>query len=43
MGLLTQSPSIVDQAGEWYAQHPTLVKTIGAGSLTLNLTLLSKK
>jgi len=38
-----QNPSIVDQAGEFYAQHPTLVKAIGAGSLALIMSHLSRK
>ena len=29
--------SIVDRAGEFYAQHPTLVKSIGAGALAILL------
>lgn len=39
----TQDPSIVDRAGEFYAQHPTLVKALGAGSLALIMSHLSKK
>jgi len=38
-----QNPSIVDQASEFYAQHPTLVQTLGAGSLALIMSHLSKK
>jgi hypothetical protein len=38
-----QNPSIVDQAGEFYAQHPTLVKALGAGSLALIMSHLSQK
>ncbi len=37
-----QNPSIVDQAGEFYAQHPTLVKALGAGSLALIMSHLSR-
>ena len=38
-----QNPSIVDQAGEFYAQHPTLVKALGAGSLALIMSHLSRQ
>lgn len=38
-----QNPSIVEQAGQFYAQHPTLVKTLGAGALALVLSHLSRK
>ena len=36
-------PSIIDQASAFYAQHPTLVKALGAGSLALIMSHLSKK
>ncbi|MBV8843673.1 MAG: hypothetical protein JO307_12765 [Bryobacterales bacterium] len=38
-----QNPSIVDQAGQFYAQHPTLVKALGAGSLALIMSHLSRQ
>jgi hypothetical protein len=38
-----QNPSIVDQAGEFYAQHPTLVQALGAGSLALIMSHLSQR
>jgi hypothetical protein len=38
-----QNPSIVDQASAFYAQHPTLVQALGAGSLALIMSHLSKK
>ena len=38
-----QDPSIVDQASAFYAQHPTLVKALGAGSLALIMSHLSGK
>jgi len=38
-----KNPSIVDQAAGFYAQHPTLVKTIGAGALALLLSRLSRR
>lgn len=38
-----RNPSIVDQASAFYAQHPTLVQALGAGSLALIMSHLSKK
>jgi hypothetical protein len=38
-----QDPSIVDQASAFYAQHPTLVKALGAGSLALIISHLFAK
>jgi hypothetical protein len=38
-----QNPSIVEQASAFYAQHPTLVKALGAGSLALIMSHLSRK
>jgi hypothetical protein len=35
------NPSIVDTAASFYAQHPTLVKTIGAGALALLMSRIS--
>jgi hypothetical protein len=35
------NPSIVDKASEFYAQHPALVKGIGAGALALLMSHLS--
>jgi hypothetical protein len=35
-----QNPSIVDRAGEFYAQHPTLVQALGVGSLTMIMSHL---
>jgi hypothetical protein len=34
-------PSIVDAAASFYAQHPTLVKAIGAGALALLMSRIS--
>jgi hypothetical protein len=36
-----RDPSIVDTAASFYAQHPTLVKTIGAGALALLMSRIS--
>jgi hypothetical protein len=38
-----QDPSIVDQASQFYAQHPPLVKALGAGSLALIMSHLSQR
>lgn len=35
-------PSIIDQASSFYAQHPTLVKALGAGSLALIMSHMSR-
>ncbi len=39
----SQDPSIVDRASEFYAQHPTLVQALGAGSLALIMSHLSRR
>ena len=36
------NPSIIDEASNFYAQHPTLVKTLGAGSLALIMSHMSR-
>jgi len=36
-----KNPSIVDQAAGFYAQHPALVKTIGAGALAFLMSRIS--
>ena len=36
-----KNPSIIDTAAGFYAQHPTLVKSIGAGALALLMSRLS--
>jgi len=38
-----RNPSIIDQAGQFYSQHPQLVKALGAGSLALIMSRLSKR
>ena len=38
-----QDPSIVDRVGEFYAQHPTLVKTLGAVALSAVMGSLSQR
>lgn len=37
------NPSIVDEAGSFYAQHPTLVKALGAGALALVMSHMSQQ
>jgi hypothetical protein len=36
-------PSIVDRAGSFYAQHPGLVKTLGAGVLSIAMAKLAQR
>jgi hypothetical protein len=36
-------PSIIDRASEFYAQHPTLIKSLGAGALALIMSHLSQR
>ena len=38
-----QNPSIVDTVSDFYAQHPTLVKTLGATALTIAMSQMSKR
>ena len=38
-----QNPSIIDQAGRFYSQHPKLVQALGAGSLALIMSHLSRR
>jgi len=37
-----KDPSIVDAAAGFYAQHPTLIKAIGAGALALMMSKISQ-
>lgn len=37
-----QNPSIVEEAGNFYAQHPTLVKTLGAAALSIAMAHMSR-
>ncbi|MEP6715320.1 MAG: hypothetical protein ABJC09_07080 [Terriglobia bacterium] len=38
-----QNPSIVDQASQFYAQHPKLVQGLGAGALALIMSHISQR
>jgi hypothetical protein len=38
-----QDPSIIDRAGEFYSQHPTLVKSLGVGALTVIMSHISQR
>jgi hypothetical protein len=38
-----QDPSIVDRAGEFYAQHPKLVQGLGAAALALVMSHVSQR
>jgi hypothetical protein len=37
-----KDPSVIDRASEFYAQHPTLVKTIGGGALAIALAKIAQ-
>ncbi|HEX8138316.1 MAG TPA: hypothetical protein VF544_12050 [Pyrinomonadaceae bacterium] len=39
----TKDPSIIDQLSNFYAEHPTLVKTLGAAALTIALAKLAER
>jgi hypothetical protein len=36
-------PSVIDQVSNFYAEHPTLVKTLGAAALTIALSQIAKR
>ena len=36
-------PSIIDQASNFYAQHPTVVKALGAGALAMIMSHISQR
>jgi len=38
-----QNPSVIDQISDFYAQHPTVVKGLGAAALGIALNHLSKQ
>ncbi|MGC2660745.1 MAG: hypothetical protein WA324_22545 [Bryobacteraceae bacterium] len=38
-----QDPSVVERAGNFYAQHPQLVQALGAGALALIMSHLSER
>ena len=38
-----QNPAIIDHASQFYSQHPKLVQVLGAGSLALIMSHLSKR
>jgi hypothetical protein len=37
------NPSIIDRVSEVYAQHPTLIKTLGAAAMTIALSHLANR
>lgn len=39
----SKDPSIIDQVSNFYAEHPTLVKTLGAAALTITLAKLAER
>ena len=38
-----QDPSVIDQVSNFYAEHPTLVKTLGAAALTIALSQIAQR
>jgi hypothetical protein len=38
-----QDPSIIDRMSEIYAEHPTLIKTLGAAALTIAMKKISEQ
>ena len=39
----SKDPSIVDRASDFYAQHPTLIKTLGSAALTIALAKVAER
>jgi hypothetical protein len=39
----SKDPSIVDRASEFYAQHPTLIKTLGSAAMSIALARLAER
>lgn len=37
-----RDPSVIDRASEFYSQHPTLIKTLGAGALAVMMSRMSR-
>jgi hypothetical protein len=37
------SPGIFDRLGEFYAQHPQLVKTLGSAAITIALAKIAER
>lgn len=38
-----KDPSVIDTLSGFYAQHPTLIKTLGAGALTIALAKIAER
>jgi hypothetical protein len=38
-----QDPSIIDRVSEIYAEHPTLIKTLGAAALTIAMRKIAEQ
>ena len=36
-------PSIIEKASSFYAQHPTLIKTLGAGVMSIAMAKLARR
>src|SRR5215210_7211485 len=39
----SKDPSIIDQVSNFYAEHPTLIKTIGTAALTIALAKIAER
>jgi len=39
----SKDPSIVDRASDFYAQHPTLIKTLGSAALSIALAKVAER
>lgn len=39
----TQNPSIIDRISQFYAQHPTLVQTLGNAALSIALSRMAQR
>ncbi len=38
-----EDPSIIDRISDFYAEHPTLVKTLGTAALTIALAKIAER
>ncbi len=38
-----EDPSVIDRVSQFYAEHPTLVKTLGAAALTIAVSQIAKR
>jgi hypothetical protein len=38
-----KDPTVIDQISDFYSQHPTLVKVLGAAALTIALSQIAQR